>query len=409
MSECPLYFDHYDHETQDNPYPIYARLREEAPLYHNEKHDFWVMSRHQDLHQAWRTEQVYSNKMGVSLDKSAWNKDAHLVMSFLGMDPPEHTRLRKLVARGFTPRRVAEMEPTIRQISLEHLTAALAKGQQEGEFDWISDYAGKFPMDVISDLLGVPREDRDEVRRLADLLVIREPGLRDVPQAGMDASMALFSYFHDLIELRKRHPENDLTSALLGDEEVGQQMTDPELTAFLFLMVVAGNETTTKLLGNAVASLAAHPDQHDEVFADPSLIESWVEETLRYEASSQFLARLTLEDVTIDGTTCPAGSQVLLAVGAANHDHDVFTDAESFNIHRDKKELAKHLAFGGGRHYCMGANLARLEANIALEQLVELGSGIEVFADRAERFYSANVRGYAHLPVRVALRDGVQL
>lgn len=401
--KCPLNFDHYDHALQDDPYPTYARLRAEAPLYHNEEHDFWVMSRHADLHKAWRTDDVYSNRMGVTLDKSAWNENAHIVMSFLGMDPPEQTRLRKLVSRGFTPKRVAEMEPRITEISLRHLEDALAKGDAEGGFDWIVDFAGKYPMDVISELLGVPAQDRDEVRRLADLLVVREDGLRDVPQAGMDASMQMFSYFADLLAARKKDPADDLVTSLLLAEDEGDRMSDGELTAFLFLMVVAGNETTTKLLGNAVCNLSKHPAQRDAVFADPELIAPWIEETLRYEASSQLLARQTLQPVTIDGVTCPAGAKLLLNVGSANHDETVFTNAEEFDIHRDKAELAKHIAFGGGRHFCLGANLARLEAQIALQQLVERVSTIEV-AGEPVRMYSANVRGYASLPVKVTRR-----
>ncbi|MFL6062586.1 MAG: cytochrome P450 [Marmoricola sp.] len=398
---CPLHFDHYDHALQDDPYPTYARLRAEAPLFHNEEHDFWVMSRYADIHKAWRTDDVYSNKMGVTLDKSAWNENAHVVMSFLGMDPPEQTRLRKLVSRGFTPKRVAEMEPRITAISLEHLESALALGP---DLDWIVDFAGKFPMDVISELLGVPRADRDEVRRLADLLVVREDGLRDVPQAGMDASMEMFGYFADLLAARRKAPADDLVTALMLAEDEGDRMTDGELTAFLFLMVVAGNETTTKLLGNAVANISCHPEQQAAVFADPDLIAPWIEETLRYEASSQLLARHTLQDVTIGGVTCPAGSQLLINVGSANHDHDVFENAEEFDIRRDKAELSKHIAFGGGRHFCLGANLARLEANIALQQLVERVASVEVKHDEAVRMYSANVRGYASLPVRVTLR-----
>jgi cytochrome P450 len=397
---CPLHFDHYDHALQDDPYPVYARMRAEAPLFHNEDHDFWVMSRYADIHKAWRTDDAYSNRMGVTLDESAWNENAHLVMSFLGMDPPEQTRLRKLVSRGFTPKRVAEMEPRIVAISLEHLEKALASE----EFDWITDFAGKFPMDVISEMLGVPRSDRDEVRRLADLLVVREDGLRDVPKAGMDASMQMYAYFADLLANRKKTPADDLVTALLLAEDEGDRMSDAELTAFLFLMVVAGNETTTKLLGNAVCNLTKHPDQRDAVFADPELIAPWIEETLRFEASSQLLARQTVKDVTIDGVTCPAGAKLLINIGAANHDHTVFTDAEEFDVRRDKAELAKHLAFGGGRHYCLGANLARLETNIALNQLVERCSSIEVDHDRAQRMYSANVRGYSSLPVRVTLR-----
>lgn len=398
---CPLHFDHYDYALQDDPYPVYARLRAEAPLYHNEEHDFWVMSRHEDINRAFRTDGVYSNKMGVSLDESAWNPNAHVVMSFLGMDPPEQTRLRKLVSRGFTPRRVAQMEPQIRRLCLLYLEPALEKG----EFDWIGEFAGKFPMDVISELLGVPQDDRDELRRLADLLVHREHGLRDVPKVGFEASMALFSYYGELIAERRKNLGDDLVSALLTldgstDED---RMTDGELTAFLFLMVVAGNETTTKLLGNAVHNISRHPDQREAVFADPSLVSPWIEETLRYDASSQLLARHTLADVTIDGTTCPAGSKLLLNIGSANHDEQVFTDSEEYDVLRDRDELGKHIAFGGGRHFCLGANLARLEANIALEELVARCRSIETLPG-AQRFYSANVRGFASLPVRVTAR-----
>jgi cytochrome P450 len=403
VDRCPLSFDHYDHALQDDPYPTYARMREEAPLYHNEEHDFWVLSRHGDLHKAFRTDDVFSNRMGVSLDPSSWNENAHLVTSFLGMDAPEQTRLRKLVSRGFTPKRVADLEPRIREISAAYLDAAVAKGS----FDWIGEFAGKFPMDVISEMLGVPEADRDEVRRYADLLVVREDGLRDVPPAGFEAAMWLFSYYGELLADRRTNPTDDLVSALISvsqeAEEGEARMSDQELTAFLFLMVVAGNETTTKLLGNAVASISRHPDQRADVFADGSLVEPWIEETLRYEASSQLLGRLTVKDFTVDGVTCPAGSKLMFNIGAANHDHDVFTDAEEFDLHRDKGELAKHIAFGGGRHYCLGANLARLEANIALEQLVERCSSIEVTGE-PQRFYSANVRGYAALPVTVTAR-----
>ena len=397
---CPLHFDHYDYALQDDPYPVYARLRHEAPLFHNEEHDFWVMSRHADINRAFRTEGVYSNRMGVSLDESAWNENAHVVMSFLGMDPPEQTRLRKLVSRGFTPRRVAEMEPRIRRLCLLHLEPALAAG----ELDWIADFAGKFPMDVISELLGVPAADRDELRGLADLLVAREDGLRDVPQAGAGSALALFGYFAELVAERRKSPGDDLVSALLGvDDEGGDRMTEEELTTFVFLMVVAGNETTTKLLGNAVHHLCRHPDQREAVFADQSLVAPWIEETLRCDASSQLIARHTLADVTIDGVTCPAGSKLLLNIGSANHDEHVFTQAAEFDVLRDREELGRHIAFGGGRHFCLGANLARLEANIALTELVARCRTIETLPG-AQRFYSANVRGFAALPVRVSLR-----
>ena len=244
-------FDPYDHVLQDDPYPTYARLRREDPFHHNEEHDFWVISRHADVHAAWRTDSAYSNAMGVTLDKSAWNKHAHTVMSFLAMDPPRQTRLRRLVSKGFTPRRVNELRPQIQRITEHYLDKALAAGG-EIAFDWISEVAGKIPMDVISEMLGVPQSDRDEVRRLADLMVIREDGLRDVPQAGVEASLQLFDYYREHVARRHDQPTDDLTSALIAAADENDRMTDDEVVGFLFLMVVAGNETTTKLLGNAL-------------------------------------------------------------------------------------------------------------------------------------------------------------
>jgi cytochrome P450 len=260
-------------------------------------------------------------------------------------------------------------------------------------------------MDVISDMMGVPEADRAEVRRLSDLLVHREDGLRDVPPVGIEASMKLFEYYAGMLAERRRRPSDDLTSALLNAEDESGRMTDAEITAFLFLMVVAGNETTTKLLGNAVHHLAGSP-QLGEVLADPEggLVDAWVEETLRYDASTQYVARLLVQDVSLHGVTAPAGAKLLLALGAANHDERVFTDPGRFDVHRSPDELGDLLSFGGGRHFCLGANLARLEARLVLKALVRRAAHLEVDHDASVRFYSANVRGFAHLPITVTER-----
>ena len=396
-----LAFDPYDYALQDDPYPVYKRLRDEAPLFHDEEHDFWVLSRHADLHRAVRTDGVYSNEMGVSLDPSAWSPYAHETMSFLAMDPPRQTRLRKLVSKGFTPKRVAELEPSIQRITDHYLDQVM----ESGSFDWIGDFAGKMPMDVISEMLGVPEADRDEIRRLADLLVHREPGLRDVPPEGIEAAMTLFGYYADLLAERKRRPADDLTSALLAAEDGDDRMTDQEIIAFLFLMVVAGNETTTKLLGNAMFHLTADPEQCDEVFAgEEDLVDRWIEETLRHDTSTQLLARHLLDDLTLHGVTAPQGSKLLFCLGAANRDDRVFSDPDRFDVHRDEDELRQILSFGGGRHFCLGANLARLESRVALRSLVSRTVSAEADHASAVRFYSANVRGFASLPVRVESR-----
>ena len=403
MSVEPLSFDPYDYALQDDPYPTYRRLRDEAPLHHVEEHEFWVLSRHADVHKAVRTDGVFSNRMGVSLDPSAWTPHAHTTMSFLAMDPPEQTRLRKLVSKGFTPRRVAGLEPQIQRITDHYLDQCLSS---DG-FDWVADFAGKVPMDVISEMLGVPEADRDEVRRLADLLVHREPGLRDVPAVGIEAAMTLFGYYADLLAEKRRQPADDLASALLAVEDGGDRMSDQEIIAFLFLMVVAGNETTTKLLGNAVFHLTADPEQRNRVFADPddtAPVNAWVEETLRYDTSTQLLARLLEQDLSLHGVTAPAGSKLVILLGAANRDERVFAGPERFDLGRDSSELAQTLSFGGGRHFCLGANLARLEARVVLRTLVRRVRSIEADHAKAVRFYSANVRGFAQLPVTVGVR-----
>jgi len=398
-----LVFDPYDYDFHEDPYPTYQRLRDEAPVHHAAADDLWVISRHADVFDVLRDDGVFSNRMGVSLDASAWSPDAHRVMSFLALDGAEQSRIRKLVSAAFTPRRVRELTPEVQRLTEQYLATTLAASADHGDADWIGELAGKLPMDVISEMMGVPRADRDEVRRLADLVVHREDGVRDVPQAGMDASIELFGYYGEMVRERRRGPRDDLTSALIAAELDGDRLRDSEVMAFLFLMVVAGNETTTKLLGNALFHLAAHPDQQTEVLAapdDPStLVVPWIEETLRHDTSSQMLARYVVADAEVAGVTVPGGSKALVLLGSANRDERVFTRPTAFDIHRDKAELAQILSFGTGRHFCLGANLARLEARVVLEELVRRVSHFEVHADRAVRVHSTSVRGFASLPV----------
>ena len=397
---APIAFDPYDYAFQEDPYPVYARLREQEPLHYNELHDLWVLSRYDDIQYALRTEGTYSNRMGVTIDRSAWNKDAHKVMSFLALDPPDHIRIRSLVARAFTPRRVRELGPRIQELTELYLDPAL----ESGSFDWIKDFAGRLPMDVISEMMGVPQADRDEVRRLADLLVHREEGVTDVTAAGIDAAGKLFAYYAEMLAERRRSPTEDLTSALLGAQIDDDKLSDEEIIAFLFLMVVAGNETTTKLLGHAVFHLTRHSDQERAVFEEEFPVEPWVEETLRFDPSTQLIARLLVQDVELHGKVAPAGSKAVVLVGSANRDPRVFDRPDEFDIHRDKDELSKSLSFGGGRHFCLGANLARLEAQIALRELVRRVRRIDVDHASAKRVHSVNVRGFSSVPMSVEVR-----
>ena len=388
----------YDYEVHENPYPIYARLRAEAPLYHNEHLGFWALSRHADVSMAFRDSARFSNADGVSLDKMATGPDAHKTMSFLAMDPPRHTRMRALVSRGFTPRRVVELEPRIREIAIDYLDRA-----REGDYDLIGDFAGRLPMDVISEMMGVPVSDRDEVRRLADLLVHREEGVEDVPPAGIEAAITLFGYYADMIAQRRKNPTDDLTSALLVAEIDGDRLDDSDIVAFLFLMVVAGNETTTKLLGNALYWAWRNPDQRSLVWSGERSLEEWIEETLRYDTSSQQLARTVLEDVEVAGGVIPKGDRVLLLVGSANRDEMVFDDPDTYRLGRDTQPS---VSFGLGRHFCMGASLARLEAKVALEEFHKRFSSYDLREDGIKRVHSSSVRGFANLPVDLTWRTG---
>jgi cytochrome P450 len=387
----------YAYEIHEDPYPVYARLRAEAPVYHNDELGFWALSRHDDVLAAFRNVDGFSNSYGVSLDPSAFGPEAHRFMSFLALDPPRHTRMRSLVGKGFTPSKVGAMEDRIRAIAVEHLDEAL----ERGSFDFIADFAGKLPMDVISELVGVPVVDRAEIRRLADLVVHREDGVFDVPQAGLDAALTLVAYYQGMVDERRAAPRDDLTSALLEAELDGDRLTDEEIIAFLFLMVVAGNETTTKLLGNAWYWAWRHPDQRAKPISEPARVADWVEETLRFDTSSQMLLRMARTDLSFHGSTIPEGDRVLLLVGSANRDETVFPEPDRYDLDRDTSRL---VSFGSGRHFCMGAPLARMEARIGLGELVSRVASYEVDPDGIERVHSINVRGLAALPTTVRLR-----
>jgi cytochrome P450 len=408
MTTAPIRFSPYDYEVHEDPYPLYARLRDEAPLYRNEELDFWALSRHADVTAAFRDPARFSSANGVSLDPSAWGPHAHKTMSFLALDPPRHTRMRALVSKGFTPRRVRQLEQRIRELAARYLDSAL----HQPEFDFVTDFAGLLPMDVISEMLGVPPADRAELRRLADTVVHREDGLFDVPQAGMEAALTLAGYYADMIVERRaaegRHAAgsaadgtDDLTSALLAAEIDGDRLTDDEVIGFLFLMVVAGNETTTKLLANAVYWGWRNPAELTRPMTDPARVTDWIEETLRYDASSQVIARTVAEDLTIHCQTVPAGQRLLLLIGAANRDPAVFTNPDRYDLDRDTSNL---ISFGAGRHYCLGANLARLEAHVALTEFARRVARYEIDEIRAQRIHSVSVRGFATLPMRAEVR-----
>ena len=387
-----LDYDPYAYETHEDPYPVYRRLRDEDPVHRNERLGFWALSRYHDVLDAFRDSARFSNRHGVSLDPDAFHEHAHANSSFLAMDPPRQTRMRGLVSRGFTPRRVNALEPRVREIAREHIKEFAGAGR----CDFVADFAGKLPMDVISELIGVPREDRAELRTWADLVVHRDEGATGVPPAAVESALKMVGYFKEMIAERRKRPGDDLTAALLVAELDGDRLSEREIIGFLFLMAIAGNETTTKLLANAIYWLWRHPGERDRVRADPALIPRWVEETLRFDNSTQALARLVTEDVELHGCKLRAGDKAVLLVGSANRDERIFPDPDCYDLLRD---TSASLSFGQGNHFCLGAALARLEGRVALEEIQRRIPDYEVASSGIVRVHSVNVRGFAALPI----------
>ncbi len=398
-----LLLDPYDYDFHEDPYPYYKRLRDEAPLYHNTDLGFWALSRHSDVLAGFRNSTTLSNKFGVSLDPASRGPHASKTMSFLAMDDPAHLRLRTLVSKGFTPRRIRELEPRVTEIATQHLDIMMAKaGSSPSEtVDYVNEFAGKLPMDVISELMGVPVEDRDQVRAWADGVMHRDEGVTDVPPAAIEASLNLIVYYQEMVAQRRKQLTDDLTSALLEAEIDGDRLNDDEILGFMFLMVIAGNETTTKLLANAAFWGHKNPDQLAGVYTDLERVPLWVEETLRYDTSSQILARTVSGELTLYDTTIPDGDVLLLLPGSAHRDERAFENPDDFIIGREIG--AKLQSFGSGAHFCLGAHLARMEARVALTEMFKRIRGFEVDEANAVRVHSSNVRGFAHLPMTLEI------
>jgi cytochrome P450 len=395
-TDTTVAYDPYDYAMHEDPYPTYVRLREVAPVYRNDERGFFALSRHADV-MAGFSDPRLSSAYGVTIDPMAWGPQAAATMSFLAMDPPRHSLMRALVSRGFTARRVLDLEPRIRELTAGYVDAAV----ERRSFELVGDLAGRLPMDVISELMGVPAPDRDELRRLADLLVHRDKGDVDVPPAAVAAAVELVGYYVALLADRRKQPRDDLTSALAAAEIDGTRLSDDDIIAFLFVMVVAGNETTAKLLANAWYWAWRNPDQRAVPFADRTRIPEWVEETLRYDNSTQMIARRAATDIELHGATIPAGAQVLLLIGSANRDPRAFDGSDDYRIGRDTRQTA---SFGVGRHFCLGASLARLEARVCLEVLLDRVADYDIDEARAQRVHSVNVRGFMTLPTTVTPR-----
>jgi cytochrome P450 len=383
-------FNPYSYEFHDDPFPVYRRLRDDAPAYHDDALGFWALSRYDDVVSALHDPDTFCSRFGITLE------EGNPLPMMLTTDPPEHTALRRLVSRAFTPRRVADLEPAIRALSSEYLDGL----RSSAAADLIVDYAGPLPMDVISRLLGVPDGDQEQLRGWSDALLHRDEGDKDVTPAGIEAAYQLYKYFAAFVADRRADPgADDLAAALVAAENEGEHLTDDQVVGFLFLLIIAGNETTTKLLGNCLLALQRFPGERAKVIADPRRIPDAVEEILRFEGSTQAMARTLTRAVELHGEVMPEGDKVLLLLGSANRDERIWDRPDVYDI--DRMWPTHHLAFGHGIHVCLGAALARLEMRVSLEEFLTRFPDYEIDADALERVHSGNVRGYSRMPIRL--------
>jgi cytochrome P450 len=389
----------FSYEFHDDPYPTYRRLRDEAPLYRNEALGFWALSRYRDVLDASLAWDAYSSAEGTQLERM----DPRLFETrpmIIFLDPPRHDRLRKLVSRAFTPRRVAELEPFIRT-TVSRLLDGLVR---DGGGDFVRDVSMPLPMDVIFTLLRVPGEDRRQLREWMDRSLERDHGTPVIPERAMIAMAQMMQYWPEFLERLRLNPDDGLVSALLTaevEDEHGTptRLTDGEIVGFCNLIGSAGNETVTKLLANACVLFARHPEEYRKVLADPGVIPDAVEEALRYTSPSQYQGRMTTRDVEWYGQTVPKGSRILLLTGSANRDEREFPDPDRFDVGRRPEQ---HLALGYGVHFCLGASLARLESRVALEEFAKRFPRYTVDESRCVRVHMSNVHGYEHVPFQAA-------
>lgn len=382
-------YDPYDERVRIDPYPVYRRLRDQHPVYRNATAGFWALSRFADVWDAVHNPDTFSSAQGVTLDEADADPDRPTILT---LDPPRHDELRALVSRAFTPRRINELESSIRV-----LTGELLEGCRErAGFDLVAEFAAPLPTIVIADLLGVDRGDRGDFRHWSDQMIQRDPADPDAEARAADGARSLYRYFAGVVADRRRRPGDDLVSGLVAAEVDGERLTDHEILAFCLLLLVAGNETTTNLISNAAVLLAQHPEQRGRLAADPALLGGAIEEFLRYESPVQALARTVTRPVELHGEHLAPGDKVLLLFGSANRDEREFDDADLFDVLR---RPSRHLAFGHGVHYCLGASLARLEARVAYEELLAQIPDYEL-AGEPSQLRSGVVRGLATLPVR---------
>jgi cytochrome P450 len=393
MTSLDIYYDPFDTAIDKDPHPLWKRMRDEAPMYRNDRYGFFALTRFDDVEQGLVDWDTYRSGQGSTLEIILAGQPMPPGM-ILMEDPPIHDAHRSILSRVFTPRRMAAIEPTVRRYCAERLDPLVSAGG----FDFIADLGAYMPMRTIGMLLGIPEADQEAIREKIDEgLRISDEGKGAPPGAGMDSSM-----FADYIEFRSRHPADDLMTDLLtaefeDDRGVRRRLTRREVLTYTLQIAGAGNETTTRLIGWTGKLLAEHPDQRRAIVEDRSLLNNAVEEVLRYEAPSPVQARVSSRPVEHYGESIPEGSIFLFVNGSANRDERRFADADRFDIHR---VIGHHLSFGYGLHFCLGAALARLEGRVALDEVLERFPEWDVDWDNAKQAHTPTVRGWERLPVR---------
>lgn len=387
-------YDPYDFEIDKDPYPLWKRMREEAPLYYNEKYDFFALSRYEDVDRCLLDWGTYSSGRGSILEliRAEFDIPPGII---LFEDPPIHHIHRQLLSRVFTPRKMNELESKVRTFTADALDPIVGTGH----FDFIADLGAQMPMRTIGMLLGIPEQDQVAIRdQLDEGLRLEEGNENALVERGMEAGPEMFAEY---IDWRADHPSDDLMTELLEaqfEDETGttRTLTREEVINFVNLLAGAGNETTARLIGWAGKVLADHPDQRKELAEDRSLVPNAIEELLRFESPSPIQARLVLQDVEHYGQAIPKGSVMALLNGSANRDERRFENGDQFDIHRD---IGRHLAFGFGIHLCLGAALARLEGRVALDEVLKRFPEWEVDYEHAVQGRTSTVRGWESLPV----------
>lgn len=398
--EESLDFDPFSDVFFNHPYDTYRRMRDEAPVYWNEKYGFYAISRHGDVSDAYKNWEVFSSSKGVDLDMI---KNGEFVPPLIIMkDPPEHNRMRVLVSRVFTPRAIGNLEPMVRDTITRFLDKADIAGR--GGFDVVHDWSAYFPVEIITTMLGVPEENRQDIRLWLDRTLHREVGQIGMSEDGMAAGIESGLFYYGLITAKRENPGEDMLSDLIraeltNDDGTVTQLDDIEITGFASLLGGAGAETVTKLIGNAAVLFAENPGQWELLKSDPEkYIPMAVEEILRMHPPAQYVGRYAMKDFDLHGVTIKAGNPVLILNGSASRDERVYEDPDTFNIERKQ---GQNIGFGYGIHSCLGAALARMESRIALELMVERFPNYTVDHDNCVRVNMTNVAGFSHVPVKV--------